>query len=147
MRTPSPETDSDPDQESRRMANRARRGFRGFRLFRQRDGRALALRLSVPTGFGHARTPEATEKYAAPADSVLPPSDMRLDLVRTALVVTDPIWRAHELPFHRKRSLDDGDRAWKARNSHLLSCREERTTFPIGDIENEHPTCDQRARG
>ena len=31
-----------------------------------------------------------TDKYASPADSVLPPSDMELDLGRTALVVSDP---------------------------------------------------------
>ena len=30
------------------------------------------------------------DKYAWPADSALPPSDMTMDLSRTALVITDP---------------------------------------------------------
>ena len=30
------------------------------------------------------------DKYAPPEKSALPPSDMKLDLERTALVVTDP---------------------------------------------------------
>jgi nicotinamidase-related amidase len=40
--------------------------------------------------YGLAWTPGSAEKYAAAADSALPPSDMELDLARTALVVTDP---------------------------------------------------------
>jgi nicotinamidase-related amidase len=38
----------------------------------------------------HSGAPASADKYAAPADSALPPSDMQLDLKRTALVVSDP---------------------------------------------------------
>ncbi len=31
------------------------------------------------------------DKYAPPANPALPPSDMKLNLKRTALVVTDPL--------------------------------------------------------
>jgi nicotinamidase-related amidase len=48
------------------------------------------LSLCLAAGYGLAWTPVSTEKYAAPADSALPPSDMELDIARTALVVTDP---------------------------------------------------------
>jgi nicotinamidase-related amidase len=44
----------------------------------------------LAAGYGLAWTPGSAEKYAAPADSALPPSDMELHLARTALVVTDP---------------------------------------------------------
>jgi nicotinamidase-related amidase len=37
-----------------------------------------------------APTPTPTDKYATPANSALPPSDMQLDLKRAALVVSDP---------------------------------------------------------
>jgi nicotinamidase-related amidase len=48
------------------------------------------LSLGLAAGPGLARPPESTEKHADPAESALPPSDMELDLARTALVVTDP---------------------------------------------------------
>jgi nicotinamidase-related amidase len=86
--TPMSETATDP--VSRHMANRARGCFGGVGLALTLLAGAATLGLSVPTGYGHARTPEAAEKYAAPPDSVLPPSDMQLELERTALVVTDP---------------------------------------------------------
>jgi nicotinamidase-related amidase len=41
-------------------------------------------------GSAVAQVPTPTDKYAAPANSALPPSEMQLDLNRTALVVTDP---------------------------------------------------------
>jgi nicotinamidase-related amidase len=39
---------------------------------------------------GHSVAQASGDKYAAPPDSALPPSDMQLDLKRTALVVSDP---------------------------------------------------------
>ena len=40
--------------------------------------------------FGASETDAASDKYASPDQSALPPSTMSLDLPRTALVVTDP---------------------------------------------------------
>ena len=42
------------------------------------------------TGIGVNSATAAASKYAPPAKSALPPSEMQLDLKRTALVVTDP---------------------------------------------------------
>ncbi|MFQ5945999.1 MAG: cysteine hydrolase [Anaerolineae bacterium] len=42
------------------------------------------------TGIGAATAHAASDKYAPPAKSALPPSDMKLNLARTGLVVTDP---------------------------------------------------------
>jgi nicotinamidase-related amidase len=67
------------------------------KTFRSDGSRALSLALSILVVAGvfaaaHAGAGPAgpEDKYATPADSKLPPSDMKLDLQRTALVVTDP---------------------------------------------------------
>ena len=41
-------------------------------------------------GFNSGNASAAADPYAPPAKPALPPSDMKLDLPRTALVVTDP---------------------------------------------------------
>jgi nicotinamidase-related amidase len=51
-------------------------------------GAAASLWLGLSAGLSVAQA--SGDKYAAPADSALPPSDMQLDLKRTALVVSDP---------------------------------------------------------
>ncbi len=51
---------------------------------------ALATAVVAATGIGAGTAYAAGDKYAPPASPVLPPSDMKLDLKRTALVVTDP---------------------------------------------------------
>jgi nicotinamidase-related amidase len=48
-----------------------------------------AITAAIATSAVAAET-SATDKYADPARPMLPPSDMRLDLARTALVVVDP---------------------------------------------------------
>jgi biuret amidohydrolase len=53
-------------------------------------GAVATLGLWLVLGSAVAQVPMPTDKYAAPANSALPPSDMQLDLNRTALVVTDP---------------------------------------------------------
>jgi nicotinamidase-related amidase len=49
-----------------------------------------AVASSVVATATAAEAAAATDKYADPAKPVLPPSNMKLDLARTALVVTDP---------------------------------------------------------
>lgn len=44
---------------------------------------------ATATGLGAAAQAK-TDPYAPPAKGALPPSDMKLDHVRTALVITDP---------------------------------------------------------
>lgn len=51
---------------------------------------ALATIAATAAGIGAGAAYAAGEDYAPPANSALPPSDMTLDLKRTALVVTDP---------------------------------------------------------
>ncbi len=51
---------------------------------------ALATAAVAATGLGTGAARAAGDKYAPPADPALPPSDMKLNLKRTALVVTDP---------------------------------------------------------
>lgn len=51
---------------------------------------ALATVAATTAGIGAGAVYAAGEDYAPPANSALPPSDMKLDLKRTALVVTDP---------------------------------------------------------
>ena len=53
-------------------------------------GAVATLSLCLVLGSAVAQVPTPTDKYATPANSALPPSDMQLDLNRTALVVTDP---------------------------------------------------------
>jgi len=53
-------------------------------------GAVATLSLCLVLGSVVAQVPTPTDKYAAPANSALPPSDMQLNLNRTALVVTDP---------------------------------------------------------
>ncbi len=45
---------------------------------------------AAATGINVSSATAAAGKYDPPAKSALPPSDMQLDLKRTALVVTDP---------------------------------------------------------
>jgi hypothetical protein len=52
-------------------------------------GSGLALAVAAATA-GAARPAAASDKYADPEKPMLPPSDMTLDLARTALVVIDP---------------------------------------------------------
>jgi nicotinamidase-related amidase len=58
-----------------------RRGF-------LRNGAALATAVAAAAASSPAAA--STDKYADPAKPMLPPSDMKLDLARTALVVIDP---------------------------------------------------------
>jgi nicotinamidase-related amidase len=51
---------------------------------------ALATAAVTAAGLGVGTAHAASDKYAPPANPALPPSDMKLDLPRTALVVTDP---------------------------------------------------------
>ena len=51
---------------------------------------ALATVAISTTGIGTSAAYAAADKYASPANSALPPSNMKLNLARTALVVTDP---------------------------------------------------------
>ena len=51
---------------------------------------ALATAAVAATGIGASAAYAAVDKYASPANSALPPSNMKLNLERTALVVTDP---------------------------------------------------------
>lgn len=48
------------------------------------------LSLCLVLGSAVAQVPTPADKCATPANSALPPSEMELDLDRTALVVTDP---------------------------------------------------------
>lgn len=50
----------------------------------------LATAAVAATGIGAGTAYAHSDKYAPPANPALPPSDMKLDLKRTALVVTDP---------------------------------------------------------
>ena len=70
------ELDQRPHGGSRRAFLKA--GFVGA-------GATLAMGLTARQGLAASHDP-----YAYPANSALPPSDMKLDLKRTALVVTDP---------------------------------------------------------
>lgn len=49
----------------------------------------VSMLLTLATGAPLLAQP-AGDKYASPSNSVLPPSDMKLELGRTALVITDP---------------------------------------------------------
>ncbi len=51
---------------------------------------AATAATAAATGIGATSAMAANEKYAPPAKSALPPSEMQLDLKRAALVVTDP---------------------------------------------------------
>ena len=51
---------------------------------------AIATAAVTAGGLGAGTAHAANDKYAPPANPALPPSDMKLDLPRTALVVTDP---------------------------------------------------------
>ncbi len=51
---------------------------------------AGAVAAATVTAIGTATAQAATDPYAPPAKGALPPSDMKLDLARTALVITDP---------------------------------------------------------
>ena len=51
---------------------------------------AVATAAVAAAGFAPGRAEAAAEKYAPPSEPALPPSNMKLDLKRTALVVTDP---------------------------------------------------------
>ena len=51
---------------------------------------AIATAAVTVAGLGAGTAHAASDKYAPPANPALPPSDMKLDLPRTALVVTDP---------------------------------------------------------
>lgn len=73
--------------EHRDETQRAR--ARELRLLRA-AGAAAAVSLILVAGHALAQAPPATDRYATPANSALPPSDMRLDLGRTALVISDP---------------------------------------------------------
>jgi biuret amidohydrolase len=53
-------------------------------------GAVATLILCLVLGSALAQGPTPTDKYATPANSALPPSEMQLDLNRTALVVIDP---------------------------------------------------------
>ncbi len=53
-----------------------------------RNGAALAAAVAAAAASSPAAA--STDKYADPAKPMLPPSDMKLDLARTALVVIDP---------------------------------------------------------
>ena len=52
--------------------------------------RAFAVALVVAASAWSGLAAAQVDKYAPPAESALPPSDMKLDLKRVALVVTDP---------------------------------------------------------
>lgn len=54
-----------------------------------RGGAALTVAATATLAAGSA-TAQATDPYADPAEPALPPSNMKLDLSRAALVVTDP---------------------------------------------------------
>jgi len=53
-------------------------------------GAAAAGVTAAASGAGAAHARKQSDPYAEPAESMLPPSDMELDLSRTALVVIDP---------------------------------------------------------
>ena len=53
-------------------------------------GAAATTVAAASTALGLGEASAATDPYADPAKPALPPSDMKLDLSRTALVVTDP---------------------------------------------------------
>ena len=53
-------------------------------------GAAAAVTAATVTGLGTGTAQAEIDPYAPPANPALPPSDMELDLPRTALVVTDP---------------------------------------------------------
>ncbi len=60
----------------------------GRRGFLKAGAVATAAAAAVGAGAGPARA--ASDKYAPPKKGALPPSDMKLDLKRVALVITDP---------------------------------------------------------
>ena len=70
----------DHNQNQRKFTRRA--ALRG-------GAAATAAAASVAVGT-QAATAQQANPYAAPAEPALPPSNMKLDLSRTALVVTDP---------------------------------------------------------
>jgi nicotinamidase-related amidase len=61
----------------------------GRRGFLKAGAAATAAAAAIAVGTGEAAAAERG-KYAPPAKPALPPSDMKLDLKRTALVITDP---------------------------------------------------------
>jgi nicotinamidase-related amidase len=79
-----------PDAKANHVMNWARDQVKVSARSVRAIGWAATFNLCLTVGHGLAWTPGGMEKYAAPADSALPASDMQLDLARTALVVTDP---------------------------------------------------------
>ena len=60
---------------------------------RQRDSgwtTVVAIAVLMIAGVAYGLVDAGTEKYAPPEKSALPPSDMKLDLARTGLLITDP---------------------------------------------------------
>ena len=55
-----------------------------------RGGLAVTAAAATTIAGATAATAQAANPYADPENSVLPPSNMKLDLSRAALVVTDP---------------------------------------------------------
>ena len=55
-----------------------------------RTGAAATAAIATSAVAAAAEAPAAADKYADPAKPMLPPSNMQLDLARTALVVIDP---------------------------------------------------------
>ncbi len=79
-------TDRADDSASASFNRTDRRSF-----LKNGAGAALtAVAASVAAAAAVAQSAAATDKYADPSDPVLPPSNMKLDLTRAALVVTDP---------------------------------------------------------
>lgn len=64
-------------------------GIAGRRNFLA-SGAAVSAALATAVATSAATPAAAADKYADPANPMLPPSDMKLDLARTALVVIDP---------------------------------------------------------
>lgn len=75
------------DQPGHPVADTTRRSF-------LKTGAAVGLTAAMASSFAASSTvtnsAAATDKYADPSKPMLPPSDMKLNLERTALVVTDP---------------------------------------------------------
>ncbi|PON16573.1 isochorismatase [Candidatus Entotheonella serta] len=67
-------------------------GYKGLnrRRFIQTAAAVTAAAVTAAAGLDASSSFAASDKYAPPGKSALPPSTMQLDLERTALVVTDP---------------------------------------------------------
>lgn len=83
---PCAHTDHADDSAFARSKRATRRSF----LTRGAGAAVTAVAASVVATAAAAQSEAATDKYADPSNPVLPPSNMKLDLARTALVVTDP---------------------------------------------------------